>query len=106
MKTLVLAEKPSVGREHHIVSPSQTKTESHTIYIMSEIPDERDSWTKKNSKSFSMISSLEDILENEVICTIKRNGKKIRLALQPKRMRFSRYFWLNNEQLQKVRNKF
>ena len=92
--------------KHHIVSPSQTKTESHTIYIMSEIPDERDSWTKKNSKSFSMISSLEDILENEVICTIKRNGKKIRLALQPKRMRFSRYFWLNNEQLQKVRNKF
>lgn len=90
---------------HHIVTPSKTQTKSHTTYQIYGVSDERSSNTRKNSNNFRIVSHLnsKDELENNVKCFIKRNGKTMTLTLQPQKKTFTRFFWLSDEQLRKVR---
>jgi|GEM_PF-6387255 len=90
----------------HIVTPTKTKKKTHTIYDVYGLSDKRGGWTTKHSNGFNMILSLtddDDARKNKVHCVVKRNGKNIELTLSPKQMYFTRYFWLNNEQLEQIR---
>lgn len=91
---------------HHTVTPSKTKTKSHTAYQVYGLGDERNNYSRKHNDKFNIISNLNstDELTNEVKCFIKRNGKTMTLTLQPQKKSFTRHFWLNEEQLRKVRN--
>ena len=43
-----------------------------------------------------------ELLTHNVAITVIRNKKKIKLYMQPRSTKFTRYYWLNNAQLESV----
>lgn len=57
-----------------------------------------------NNNTHIISRDVAELLTHSVKVTIIRNKKKVELNLHPQSKKFSRFFWLNDEQLRQVRN--